>query len=585
MWTQGPYHCRPMHLALIPINPTVGDIGGNARLMVHCAAEAAALGAELIVFPELALCGYPPRDLLEQEGFVERMGDTARDLATKFPKDVTAIVGCPWRPSPDEDAAPDAIDSRARPANSALVMCDGAIIARYDKRLLPNYDIFDEVRHFARGRKPLVFEVGNKRIGIAICEDIWRAEDAKRVGRYADMRNPIEQLAALKPDILLVPSASPFVMGKIHAQQEILARIARTHNLTVVAVNQFGANDDLIFDGHAVVYAPDGDSPLIAANAPFSGAPLHIDLPTHTPAPTLPAAMDPLEQLWHALVLGVRDYCTKIGFHEIVLGLSGGIDSALTAVIAAAALGAGHVIGVAMPSRFSSQGSIDDAQSLAKILGCRLIHVPIEEAHLAFEYTLGPAFTDLDLPNETGIAEENMQARIRGTIVMGISNKSGALLVTTGNKSELAMGYSTLYGDMNGGLAVLSDLLKTEVYALARFVNEHHARLGFDAPPIPEPSITKAPSAELRPNQTDQDTLPPYDVLDVVVERYVDLRQSVQHIALETGFDVAMVKDLVRRIDRNEYKRFQLAVGLKVRPSAFGRGRRRAIVENYDHSE
>ena len=573
-----------MQLALVPINPIVGDLKGNAVLIEQAARRAVERHADLVVFPELCLCGYPPRDLLEQEGFVERACDTACELAQRLPQSATIVLGGPWRPSKDEHAAPDAIDSRAQPTNSAIVIRGGRIIARYDKRLLPNYDVFDEMRHFSRGRSPLILDIAGKRVGLAICEDLWRAEDARRGGLYAGMRDPLDELFAHHVELLVVPSASPFVQHKGAAQEAILARIARERNVTLASVNQLGANDDLIFDGCASVHGPTGA--LLATNAPFSGEAVHAALGAEPLAMPRSAyeSIDPMELLWQALVLGVRDYCRKSGFRQITLGLSGGIDSALTAVIAAAAIGGNNILGALMPSRFSSTGSEEDAEALGHAIGARLVTIPIEEAHRAFEHTLGPAFQSLGLPSEHGLTEENVQSRIRGTIMMGLSNKTGALLLTTGNKSELAMGYTTLYGDMNGGLAVIADLLKTEVYALARFVNEHHERLGFMAPPIPKPSITKAPSAELRPNQTDQDTLPPYDILDMVVERSVDLRQSVAHIALETGLDIAFVRDIVQRIDRSEYKRFQLAIGLKVRPSAFGRGRRRAIVERADHA-
>ena len=571
-----------MRLALMPLNPIVGDLAGNARLIREAAHAEADRGADLIVLPELALSGYPPRDLLALEGFVERCCDVSRDLASALPAAPTVVFGTPWRPSTDDGAAPDAIDSRARPTNSIVICRGGDIVARYDKRLLPNYDVFDEVRHFARGRSPIVMEIAGKRVAFAICEDIWRAEDALRRGRYARLPDPLDELDALEPDVLIVPSASPFVVGKAEAQRAIIARVAREHAVTLVSLNQFGANDDLIFDGGALVCAPDGV--VTARTLPFSAQPLRVDLDTGNAKAASLADPPPMALLWQALVLGVRDYCRKSGFASVLLGLSGGIDSALTACIAVAAMGADNVMTVAMPSRHSSKGSIEDAQALASALGTRHFVAPIEGPHVAFEHSIEPLFAKLGLPQAEGLAEENLQSRIRGTLLMALSNKHGALLLTTGNKSELAVGYTALYGDMNGGLAVLADVLKTEVYALSRYLNEHHAELGFEAPPIPAPTLSKAPSAELRPNQTDQDTLPPYDVLDAIVERYVDLRNSAQHIALETGFDRALVNDIIARIDRNEYKRFQLALGLKVRPSAFGRGRRRAMVERYDHA-
>ncbi len=574
-------------------NPTVGDMPGNARGIADWARRAADRGADLVVFPELALCGYPPRDLLLQEGFCEQIRDEALALRASLPAGCVVMIGAAWKPGAGEEGAAS-FDGAARPRNSVLIYRDGQIVDRYDKRLLPTYDVFDEDRYFKAGDRACVVEINGTRVGVSICEDLWHGDDVGFASRYEGMPDPMLDLVRAGAEVIVNPSASPFALGKGARQREILSRHVRRHGVCVAAVNQVGGNDDLIFDGHAAVLVPDGGAApaagarLVAAGPGFAETITLLDLPSERHGWTrLPTVTDPLlgspdeSLLWRALVLGVKDYCAKTGFRDCVIGLSGGIDSALTAAIAAAALGADRVLGVGMPSRFSSEGSVSDARELADRLGVRFEVAPIREHHDLMESAMGGLFARLGADPAPGVAEENIQSRLRGLILMAISNKTGAILLTTGNKSELAVGYCTLYGDMNGGLAVLSDVTKVQVYRLSRWVNANHRACGFDGPPIPESTLTKPPSAELRPDQTDQDTLPPYEVLDEIVARYVDQRQGAASIARQTGFDEALVRRTVRMIDLAEYKRKQMPIGLKVSAVAFGRGRRRPIAQRY----
>ncbi len=568
-----------MRIALLPLNPTVGAVERNAALALD-ALRAHAGRADLAVLPEMFLTGYPPRDLLQQSGFVEQAMRAAEVLAEQAPPGLTALVGCPWR-----------VGARGV-ANALLVLRDGAIERRYHKRLLPTYDVFDEDRYFVAGDQPVVVEVGGLRVGLSVCEDLWRGADAGALERYAGRPDPVEDLAALDIDLLVNPSASPFVLGKQRVQEDILRRHCRERSIAVASVNQLGGNDDLVFDGRASVYIPDAADPdgarLVGASPPFSGEPLIVDLPADRKARAdLPRVANPLEStpdealLWRALVLGTRDYCRKTGFSKVVLGVSGGIDSAVAACIAAAALGPAQVQALAMPSRYSSDHSLADAKTLCANLGVPMQTVPIEPAHAAAESMLRPGFDALALPAEHGLAEENIQSRIRGLILMAFSNKAGALAITTGNKSEMAVGYCTLYGDMNGGLAVLADVTKALVYRLAEWINANPGAAGFNSAPIPDSSIGKAPSAELRPNQTDQDSLPPYDTIDEIVERFVERKQSPVDIARESGFDADTVHRVVRLIQTSEFKRKQAAVGLKVTSVAFGAGRRFPIAQGW----
>jgi NAD+ synthase (glutamine-hydrolysing) len=575
-----------MRLALAQINPTIGDLAGNADIIERFCAQAHAARADLVVFPELSLTGYPPKDLLWQQGFVEAAGAIAkgrlRDATRKWPG-LTVIIGAPLPLDP----------AGKRLSNSLLVYRDGVLVNFYDKRLLPTYDVFDENRYFTPGDRSVVIDVAGVPVGLSICEDLWRGLDAGYPERYLDHADPVADLCDPPADagrpaarLIINPSASPFVLGKGQRHRAILKHHARERGVFVAAVNQVGGNDELIFDGHAAVYAPGGA--LMAAAPGFVEHLLVVDVPVNEAVPLAPTATgeDPLlaagdeAMLFAALTLGVRDYCRKTGFKSAVLGLSGGIDSAVVAVIAAAALGPASITGVSMPSRYSSAGSKSDAHTLARALGIACLDLPIEEIFPAFEHTLARAFAG----TAPGIAEENIQSRIRGSLLMALSNKFNHLLLTTGNKSELAVGYCTLYGDMNGGLAVISDVGKIMVYRLARWINQHVAALGIpglNAPPIPEASITKPPSAELRPDQTDQDSLPPYHILDEIIERYVEQRQDPASIVKDAGIDPATVARIVRLIDLSEYKRKQAAIGLKVTGVAFGSGRRMPIAQGW----
>lgn len=583
-----------MRLALAQINPTVGDIAGNAECIARFIRQARDAGADLVVFPELALCGYPPKDLLLQEGFVADCVRAARHLGETCSDGLTVVFGCPL-PVDAPDASREPGDGGGGGvANALLAYRDGAYIDYYDKRLLPTYDVFDEDRYFVPGERPVVIDVpcadeSVRRVGLSICEDLWRGEDVGCSSRYAGRPDPVAELCAPRADgspgaeIIVNPSASPFVLGKGARHRELLRSHATRHRVFVAAVNQVGGNDELVFDGHAGVFDPSGR--LIASGPGFREDLLILDIPRDPSAAaaelkTDPAAGDPIRLLFEALVLGTRDYCRKTGFASGVLGLSGGIDSAVVAVIAAAALGPRNVLGVSLPSRYSSDGSRDDARDLGSRLGIGFRTIPIEGPFASMLEALAPAFAG----RAPDVAEENLQSRCRGTLLMGLSNKLGHLLLTTGNKSEMAVGYCTLYGDMNGGLAVISDVPKMQVYALARWMNAHWHSLGLDTlsgPPIPEPSITKPPSAELRPNQTDQDSLPPYEILDDIVHRYVELRQHPSRIVAEGGHETAVVSRVVRLIDISEFKRKQAAIGLKVTGVAFGFGRRMPIAQRY----
>jgi NAD+ synthetase len=575
-----------MRTALIQFNPIVGDLAGNAARMAGFVAQAREHGAELAVFPELAVCGYPPRDLLLHEGFLEGCAAAAKALGEQHSAGLTLIFGCPLARDP------------ARPthtmANSLLAYRDGAMVDYYDKRLLPTYDVFDEDRYFEPGDRAVVIGVptsrGTRRVGLSICEDLWKGEDAGFALRYEQDPDPVAELVHAGAEIIVSPSGSPFVLGKGKKHRGILTTHATRHAVFVLAVNQVGGNDDLVFDGHAAAYDPRGQA--LAFGPGFEEAITLVDIPhagddrRESPDPSDPLLETPDEELlFRALVLGTRDYLRKTGHTKAIIGLSGGIDSAITAAIAAAAIGPEQVLGVAMPGKYSSDHSLTDAYDLGARLGVRCITTPIAEPFDGFRASLDASFAELGeralgatLPDLT---EENLQSRARGTILMALSNRTGALVLTTGNKSELAVGYCTLYGDMNGGLAVLSDVTKIQVYAMARWLNDNPARAGFARAPIPPSTIDKPPSAELAPNQRDQDSLPPYELLDEVIERYVEHKQSVARIVRETGYERSLVARIARLIDLTEYKRKQTAVGIKVSSVAFGSGRRVPIAQRW----
>ena len=558
-----------MRVALAPINPTVGDPAGNARLIEGAVRRAS--DADLVVLPELAVCGYPPRDLLYERGFVTACYESALELSSLSADGPTIVVGCPV---PEGDAV----------RNSLLVFESGRLARTYHKRLLPTYDVFDEDRYFVAGDEPCVIEVAGVRVGLAICEDLWSGEDAGEHWRYADRADPVRALVEAGVDAIVAPSASPFVEGKHERHLALVRGHAEKHGVWVLGVNQAGANDDLIFDGHAIAFDPAGR--LRSAGPRFGGDPTMVELAEGGPeAVDAMGRAGPDAVLAEALAVGVRDYVRKTGFERVLIGLSGGIDSAMTCAIAANALGAKHVLGVAMPGPYSSEHSVDDARLLAEQLGMRLVMLPINEPMAGFRSVLDEAFGDVGATalgeKRPDIAEENLQSRLRGAALMAMSNRLGALVLTTGNKSELAVGYCTLYGDMNGALAPLADLPKMRVYELARAMNADPRAFGFERPPIPQGTIDKPPSAELAPDQRDDDTLPPYDVLDEIVTLRVEQRLEAQAIAERTGQEIELVRRLCWLIAINEYKRFQYGVALKVRPVAFGPGRRMPIAQGW----
>lgn len=540
-----------MRIGLLQLNPVVGDLAGNLDRTLAAARDAAAAGADLVIGGELGLIGYPPRDLLLREGVVEACERAVRTLARDLPEGLTALVGAPRR----------AEDGLLR--NSLALCRDGVLERWFDKRLLPTYDVFDELRHFVPGTAPIHFEHRDRRIGVLICEDLWRAEDVTLERDYAV--DPVEAVHEADCDLLLVSSASPFVLGKRGRHRERLAEVATRLEAEVIAVNQVGGNDDVVFAGGSLALAADGalrhESPSWVEDVAV------LDLAAACEA--TPAEPDPMEDLFHALRTGLADYCAKTGQRSALVGLSGGIDSAVVAAVAAAALGPDRVTGVLMPSRHSSESSRVDAAALAGNLGLAAApEIGIERLHQGVRDDLEPVLGDFG-----GIADENVQARLRGLLLMTISNDTGAMVLPTGNKSEMAVGYCTLYGDMCGGVAVIGDVLKTEVWALARWLNAHHERVGFKVPPIPVSSIEKPPSAELRPDQKDSDSLPPYEALDEIIRLRVERERSLATIAAASSLPEADVRRWLELIDRNEYKRHQAAIVLKVSPRTFGRGR------------
>jgi NAD+ synthase (glutamine-hydrolysing) len=559
-----------MRLGLAQLNPTVGDLAGNRRKILDAYRSLVAQGAELVVFPELIVCGYPPRDLLFKRRFVADCEESVREIALSI-GEVPALIGT-------VETNPT---GTGRPFFNAAAFCHrGAVVRSAHKCLLPTYDVFDEDRYFEPAASPVVVEHGGRRIGVTICEDIWTHPTISTRRLYRGL-DPVLQLAGQRCDVMVNLSASPWHSAKENVRTTLLADAARALGCPAVYVNAVGGNDELIFDGRS--FAVDATGRLVAGLAAFAeelhvvevGAPgsqpVASGAQPSAPNAQLSATFDQAElaDLHDALVLGVRDYAHKSGFKRALVALSGGIDSALVAVIAVAALGRENVMGVSLPSSISSQHSRDDARILAENLGIRFETIAIAEGVAACEAALGPVFAG----RPRDVAEENIQARIRGVLMMALSNKFGSLLLTTGNKSEVAVGYCTLYGDMAGGLAVISDVFKTQVYALSRWINR-------DREIIPRNTIEKAPSAELRPGQVDQDSLPPYDVLDAILHGYVEEGLSRRDL-VERGFEAAVVADVVRKVDLNEYKRKQAAPGLKTTPLAFGVGRRIPIVQKY----
>ena len=551
-----------MRIALARLDCLVGDVPGNLREAVDRAVALSGDGADCVVFPELSACGYPPRDLLQRSGFVERceraVAEAAAALAGRGAGGSAVLVGSPMR-------APGGL------VNAVAVLRGGRVERTYAKRLLPDYDVFDEPRHYEPGSAPCVFECAGAKVGILVCEDLWRAEDASAAGR-SYRSDPVAETVAAGAGVVVVPSASPFAAGKAARHRAILSAAACRAGVPVLSLNASGANDDLVFDGDASAAWPDG---AVASAPRWAGDAFVVD-PSRRPADG-PCVEGTDEERWHAIVAGIRGYFRKTGHSSAVLGLSGGIDSALVGALAAAAIGGDRVTGLLMPSRFSSAGSIDDARELARRCGMRAVELPIAPLHAAASEHLSAPFAAAGVAL-AGLADENLQSRLRGLQVMAWSNASGALVLTTGNKSEYAVGYATLYGDMCGALAPIGDLLKTDAWSLARWANANHRAIGFACPPIPEPSIEKAPSAELRPDQTDQDTLPPYAELDAIVRGWVEEERSVDEIAAAASLDRATVARWTRAIDLAEFKRRQAPVILRLSGRAFGPGRRMPVV-------
>jgi NAD+ synthase/NAD+ synthase (glutamine-hydrolysing) len=538
-----------MRLALLQLNPTVGALDDNARRIAD--AVRAAGPVDLCVSAEMAITGYPSRDLLLEPAFVTRAREVTECLARELESGPPLLVGLPV-----ENPAP-----LGRPLfNAAALVRSGRIERVFRKALLPTYDVFDEDRYFEPGPGGEWFDLGRVRVAVSVCEDVWNDRDFWSRRRYHV--DPVEDADRFGAGVLLNLSASPFAAGKQDLRERMIATLARKHGLTVAYVNQVGGNDDLVFDGRTFVVTPGGE--VLARAHAFQEETLVVDLAAgRGPVASVETLVE--ADIYRALVLGTRDYVRKCGFSRALLGLSGGIDSALTAAIAVDALGASRVTGVLMPSPFSSAGSVDDSVDLAARLGIETVTLPIAAIMDAFDRTLAPAFAPL--PRD--VTEENIQARIRGNLLMALSNKFGAILLTTGNKSELAVGYCTLYGDMSGGLAVIADVPKTMVYRMSRWVNADRVR-------IPPAILDKAPSAELRPNQTDQDSLPPYDELDAILERHIEQHESLEQI-VAAGFDEATVRRVLHLVRTAEFKRKQAAPGLKVTDRAFGSGWRMPI--------
>jgi len=535
-------------IALGQINPTIGDFSGNAAKIIDFSRRAQATGAGLILFPELSVCGYPPRDLVERPSFVARNHETVTRIAAET-RGIAVICGL---------VTPAQSDTGKSVMNSAAWLMDGKVAFTQSKMLLPTYDVFDEMRNFAPAKSQEVFSFCGKRMALTICEDAWN--DKQFWSRQLYAADPVAALVEAGGNFVLNISGSPFWIGKREFRREMLASIARQHKVPVVLVNQVGGNDSLVFDGSSFVLNREGE--VIAQARSFEEDLVCFD--SNSLSGAIHEQIDGDDaSAYAALVLGTRDYMYKCGFQKAIIGLSGGIDSALTAAIAADAVGPDNVIGVGMPGPYSSPGSIADARALAQNLGIHFELLSINPAYEAYRHTLAGVFAG----REEDVTEENIQSRARGTLLMALSNKLGAIVLSTGNKSELGVGYCTLYGDMVGGLAVISDVPKTLVYRLAYYVNSRRAV-------IPEATLEKPPSAELRPNQRDSDSLPPYEILDAVLEDYVEDSHSAGRIAAERGFDIETVRRVIRMVDRAEYKRQQAAPGLKISPKAFGLGRR-----------
>jgi NAD+ synthase (glutamine-hydrolysing) len=543
-----------MKIALAQFNPTVGDFAGNSARILSLAAQAKQRGAELAVFSELCVCGYLPQDLLERPAFIERNHQELKELAAKIP--LPSVVGYAGRV---KNGTGKSI------ANKAALICGGKVVFEQSKMLLPTYDVFDESRYFQPADRQTVFGFNSEQLGITICEDVWNDKNFWAKQLYD--RDPVTEIIGQGTTVLLNVSASPYTLDKRSLRFEMLRSIARNHHRPVIYVNQVGGDDSLIFDGASMALTAGGN---VAAQALAFEEDLVLFDTTTGKGEVHEQPHEEIAYAYQALVTGTRDYVRKCGFKKVLVGLSGGIDSAVVATIAKDALGAENVLGVSMPGPFSSEGSKNDAARLAKNLGIQFITLPISNVFETYKKALAPAFGE----RPADVTEENIQARIRGNYLMAISNKFGSLVLSTGNKSENAVGYCTLYGDMAGGLAVISDVPKLMVYELARWINREREL-------IPRSTIEKPPSAELRPNQRDEDSLPPYDVLDRILKSYIEDLKSPQEIADHYGFDLKLVRDIALLVDRNEYKRKQAAPGLKLTSRAFGFGRPFPIAQKF----
>jgi NAD+ synthase (glutamine-hydrolysing) len=543
-------------IALGQINPIVGDFAGNSAKIIDYAYRAKSQGAGLILFPELSVCGYPPRDLVERASFVDHNRESVERIASET-RGIAVICGL---------VTPAKAETGKSVMNSAALLMDGSVKFVQSKMLLPTYDVFDEMRNFAPARSQVLFPFCGKQMALTICEDAWN--DKHFWNRQLYSVDPVEALVRSGGNFVLNISASPFWVNKRELRRDMLATIAKNDHVPVVLVNQVGGNDSLVFDGSSLVFNREGR--IVAQAKSFEEDLIFFDSDTLT-GEIHEQVNGEEASVYAALVLGTRDYVRKCGFNKVIVGLSGGIDSALTAAIAVEAIGSENIIGVGMPGPYSSEGSISDARELAQNLKIRFEILKITEIFESYKSALHEVFKG----RKEDVTEENIQSRIRGSLLMALSNKFGALVLSTGNKSELGVGYCTLYGDMAGGLAVIGDIPKTMVYRLSKYVN---SRRGV----IPEATIEKPPSAELRPGQKDTDSLPDYEVLDAILEDYVEQSRSAEEISADHGFDLALVKDVIRMVERNEYKRQQAAPVIKISPKAFGYGRRFPIAAKAD---